>query len=423
MYIHENSFLKAAASPSKDVTRIRLNIDPVHPCSHHLIDACGHACGGTITRRSTQLPASQHATSIILFIGDGMGAEHREAGRWSAVGQSGQLAMDTLSVTGELQTASADFSITDSAAAATAMATGVKTENGHIGVDPDEVVLETILEIAEGRGMATGLVTTVEVSHATPAAFAAHVPDRNMMVEIALQMIGSGVDVLLGGGENEFLPTTELGCDPGFPGERTDGRNLITEAQTAGFTYVCDAAGLATVNTLTTDQLLGLFADEMMVRPFSPTLTEMTRTAIEILSRNPQGFFLMVEGGQIDKAAHVNDGANVIGDVIGFDEAVQVGLDYAALNPDTLVIVTADHETGGMTTSLSSGAQGPFLMPDSTPFYTSFSTGGHTADDVPVTTSGPWSSLIHGTHENTDVFTAMRRAIDWWVWIPFILNE
>jgi len=371
---------------------------------------------------STQLSASQHATGIILFIGDGMGAEHREAGRWSAVGQSGQLAMDTLSVTGELQTASADFSITDSAAAATAMATGVKTDNGHIGVDPDEVVLETILEIAEGRGMATGLVTTVEVSHATPAAFAAHVPDRNMMVEIALQVIGSGVDVLLGGGENEFLPTTELGCDPGFPGERTDGRNLIAEAQTAGFTYVCDATGLATVNTLTTDQLLGLFADEMMVRPFSPTLTEMTRAAIEILSRNPQGFFLMVEGGQIDTAAHVNDGANVIGDVIGFDEAVQVGLDYAALNPDTLVIVTADHETGGMSVSLTAGDQ-TFAMPDATPFYISFSTTNHTATNVPVSAIGPWSSFLQGTLQNTEVFFTMRKALDWWVWIPFILNE
>jgi alkaline phosphatase len=329
--------------------------------------------------------------------------------------------MDTLPHHGWLQTSSANAAITDSAAAATAMATGQKTDNGHIGVDPAEVSLETILEFAEARGLATGLVTNVPITHATPASFAAHVPDRNMYTEIARQMIQSGVDVLLGGGEDEFLPPTETGCY-GEPGERSDGRNLIAEAQSTGFTYVCDASGFAGVNTLTTDQLLGLFADEEMSRPFTPSLAMMTETAIEILGRNPQGFFLMVEGGQIDWAAHGNDGLNVIGDVIGFDEAVQVGLDNAALNPDTLVIVTADHETGSMSVNLTAGDQA-FAMPDATPFYISFSTGGHTADDVPVTTSGPWSSLIHGTHENTDVFTAMRRAIDWWVWIPFILNE
>jgi alkaline phosphatase len=202
----------------------------------------------------SQLPASQHATGIILFIGDGMGAEQRKAGRWDSVGQSGQLAMDGMPFQGWLQTSSANAAITDSAAAATAMATGQKTDNGHIGVDPAEVSLETILEFAEARGLATGLVTNVPITHATPASFAAHVPDRNMYTEIARQMIQSGVDVLLGGGEDEFLPPTETGCY-GEQGERSDGRNLIAEAQSTGFTYVCDASGFAGVNTLTTDQL------------------------------------------------------------------------------------------------------------------------------------------------------------------------
>lgn len=155
--------------------------------------------------------SSSHAMAIILFIGDGMGDEHRKAGRWASVGQSGQLAMDDLPYQGWLQTASADNPITDSAASATAMATGFKTDNGHISVNPDEAILETILEIAETRGMTTGLVTTVQISHATPAAFAAHVHDRNMYTEIALQMIESGVDVLLGGGEDEFLPANRNG--------------------------------------------------------------------------------------------------------------------------------------------------------------------------------------------------------------------
>lgn len=368
-------------------------------------------------------PADGHAQAMILFIGDGMGNEHRKAGRWASLGQSGQLAMDDLPYHGWLQTASADNPITDSAASATAMATGLKTDNGHISVDPDEAILETILEIAETCGMATGLVTTVQISHATPGAFAAHVPDRNMYTEIALQMIESGVDVLLGGGEDEFLPTAESGCYP-EAGERGDGRNLVSEAQSAGFVYVCDLAGLTAVNPLTTDRLLGLFADEGMVRPFSPSLEVMTGSAIEILQRDPDGFFLMVEGGQIDWAAHANDGANVIGDVIGFDEAVSVGLDYAALQPDTLVIVTADHETGGMATSLTSSGDpeedGPFFMPDSTPFYLNWTTTGHTAADVPVTASGPWSSMLLGTQQNTQVFFTVRKALDWWVWLPLV---
>lgn len=368
---------------------------------------------------------SSHANTIILFIGDGMGDEHRKAGRWASVGQSGQLAMDDLPYQGWLQTSSVDNPITDSAASATAMATGFKTDNGHISVNPDEAILETILEIAETRGMTTGLVTTVQISHATPAAFAAHVPDRNMYTEIALQMIESGVDVLLGGGEDEFLPATETGCYI-EPGERSDGRSLVLEAQAAGFTYVCDLAGLAAVNPLTTNRMLGLFADEGMVRPFSPSLALMTERAIEILSRDPDGFFLMVEGGQIDWAGHANDGANVIGDVIGFDEAVSVGLDYAALHPDTLVIVTADHETGGMAASLTSSddpeEDGPFLMPDSTPFYVNWTTTGHTAADVPVTASGPWSSTLQGTQQNTEVFFTMRKALDWWVWLPIVIK-
>jgi len=368
---------------------------------------------------------SSHAKAIILFVGDGMGDEHRKAGRWASVGQSGQLAMDDLPYHGWLQTASADNPITDSAASATAMATGLKTDNGHISIDPDEAILETILEIAETRGMATGLVTTVQISHATPGAFAAHVPDRNMYTEIALQMIGSGVDVLLGGGEDEFLPATETGCYI-EPGERGDGRNLVSEAQATGFTYVCDAAGLAGVNPLTTDRLLGLFADEGMVRTFSPSLALMTERALEILSRDSDGFFLMVEGGQIDWAGHANDGANVIGDVIGLDEAVSVGLDYAALHPDTLVIVTADHETGGMAASLTSsgdpGEDGPFFMPNSTPFYVNWTTTGHTEADVPVTASGPWSSTLQGTQQNTEVFFTMRKALDWWVWLPIVIK-
>lgn len=368
-------------------------------------------------------PAS-HAHAIILFIGDGMGAEQRKAAQWLSLGQTGQLVMDQLPEAGWSQTASADDPITDSAAGGTAISTGVKTNNGHVAVNPSGEVLETILEIAHARGWSTGLVTNVQMAHATPATFAAHVLSRSEMTTIAAQLLDEGVEVLLGGGEDEFLPVHQSGCFP-QPGERGDGRDLISEAMAAGYTYVCDHSGFEAVDPSSTTRLLGLFADEGMTRPYTPNLAAMTEQAIGILSKDPDGFFLMVEGGQIDWAGHGNEAALLMEDVIGLDAAVQVALDYQATAPDTLVIVTADHETGGMTASLSptylEGEEGPFLMPDGiTEFYVTWTTNGHTAANVPVTASGPRAADLQGAYENTHLFTVMRSAIDWWVWLPSI---
>jgi alkaline phosphatase len=369
-------------------------------------------------------PARSQAQAVMLFIGDGMGEAHRNAARWSNAGQSEALAMDRMPTLGWSQTASADSAVTDSAAAATALATGIKTNNGMIGQDPAGNPWTTILERAQASGMAVGLVTNVQMTHATPAAFAAHVPDRNMMTEIASQMLTTRVDVLLGGGEDEFLPGGITGCYP-EPGERTDGRNLITEAKNAGYTYVCDAASLAALDPASTSKLLGLFADEGMTRPYSPSLEEMTQKAIDILSQDPDGFFLMVEGGQIDWASHANNATNVISDAVGFDGAVALGKDYAASADNVLIIVTADHETGGMSVDLGSGDQGPFFMPEGTTFYVSWSTDYHTAADVPITAQGPWSDLLAGTHENTYIHEMMRQALglDWRIWLPLSNRE
>lgn len=355
------------------------------------------------------------ARAIILFIGDGLGEAQRTAARWSAVGQTGALAMDALPAAGWARTAPLSATVTDSAAAATALATGQKTVNRKIGVDPDDRPLLTILERARDRGWAVGLVTTTQLAHATPAAFAAHVPDRAMMTEIARQMIAAEVDVLLGGGEDEFLPPGAAGCYP-EPGERDDGRNLIAEATAAGYTYVCRAAELAAVDPAVTPRLLGLFADEGLARPFAPSLAEMTQRALELLAQDPDGFLLMVEGGQIDWAAHVNNATNVISDTLGLDEAVGVALAYAAGAPHTLVVVTGDHETGGMSADLTSSGRpdedGPFAMPDGTPFYVNWTTTGHTAADVPTTAQGPWSDLLDGAYENTHIHEVMRLALE-----------
>ncbi|MDH5507777.1 MAG: alkaline phosphatase, partial [Anaerolineae bacterium] len=281
------------------------------------------------TMESTVGPAA----GIILFIGDGMGEAQRTAGRWLSMGQDGQLAMDQMPVSGWSETRSLSSPITDSAAGATALASGIRTKNHRVGVDAEGNPTATILEQAKRLGWSVGLVTTTQMAHATPAAFAAHVLERNDMVEIALQMHTLGIDVLLGGGEDEFLPHGTTGCFPEF-GERSDGRNLIEEAQTAGYTYVCDAAALNALDPASTPRLLGLFADEGISRPFAPSLADMTKIAIQILSQNPNGFFLMVEGGQVDWASHDNKAEETMRSVLGLDSAVAVAQVYAATHPD-----------------------------------------------------------------------------------------
>lgn len=357
---------------------------------------------------------NQKAKNIILFIGDGMGAEHRKAARWFSVGRNGKLSMDDMPINGSLQTYSADNLITDSAAAATAMASGVKTNNGVIGLDENLSFVYTILEDAKTKGKLVGLVTTTHINHATPAAFASHIDDRSLMKEIAVQMLVSGIDVLLGGGEDDFLPTSYSGCYP-EQGERTDGRNLINEATSIGYLYVCDQISFDRIDPVSTYQLLGLFADEGMTRPFSPSLANMTRKAINILSNNSDGFFLMVEGGQIDWASHSNDAANAISDTLAFDDAVEVAKQFASITNDTLIIVTADHETGGMVISSSpsglSGEDGPFVTPDGDSFYINWSTTGHTAVNVPVTSQGPSSYRLDGVNDNTFIHEVMHGAL------------
>lgn len=347
---------------------------------------------------------------IILFIGDGMGPVQRAAARWVAVGPNGQLAMDALPVAGWSRTANVLGGITDSAAAATAMATGVKTTNGKIGQLPDGTPLVTILEQAQTRGLAVGLVTNTQMAHATPAAFAAHTGSRYAMAEIARQLLAARVDVLFGGGENAFLPEALTGAYP-EPGARTDGRNLIAEAVDAGYTYIWDLAGLHAVDPAVSPRVLGLFADEGLPRPHTPSLAALTEKALAVLGRNPQGFFLMVEGGQIDWACHSNDAALAIEDTLGFDAAVAVAQQYAQTAENTLLIVTGDHETGGMTLSQSANGGQTFTMLDGAPFYVTWTSDDHTAAHVPVTAQGPWSKQAAGSYENTHIYELMVAAL------------
>lgn len=359
-------------------------------------------------------PSQGSVRGIILFIGDGMGPNQRLGGQWAALGQEGVLVMDTLPVRGQVKTKAARSPLTDSAAAATAMATGVKTDNGNIGIDVNENPLPTILEQAQDLGWAVGLVTTVQVTHATPAAFAAHVTDRNNYTQIAIQIMDHQVDVLLGGGEDDFLSSSERGCYAGN-GLQPDGASLVDQAVSSGYVYVCTRDAFLSIDVLATKKLLGLFGGDGMAAPFQPSLAEMTKTAIEILSQDPEGFFLMVEAGQIDWAGHDNEAEDILQFTVGFDTAITEGLLYAVGEPNSLLIVTADHETGGMSLNLDGSGSfredGPFTMPDGTEFWVDWEVGGHTPIDVPLTAQGPWSELLWGEYQNTWIYKVMYFAL------------
>ena len=289
------------------------------------------------------------AKNVILMIGDGMGpSQFGAAWLYSNRVLGKELCMVEVMKSGRtayLVNDTADTMVTESAAAAGQIATGKRMTARALSMAADgKTPVKTILEIAKDKGMATGLVTTSGITDATPAAFAAHVPHRSDEASVADQELRAGVDVLMGGRKQFFLPEISAG-------KRQDGRNLLDEARSAGYAVVDSAAELERVEG---GRILGLFnmgnmAYEMDRDSTSePRLTEMTVKTLQVLSHNPKGFFAMIEGGRIDHAAHRNDAAATIRDTLAFDEAVGVVLEFQRTHPDTLLIVTADHETGGM---------------------------------------------------------------------------
>lgn len=328
-------------------------------------------------------PPQSRAKNVILLIGDGMGIAHRTAARVLSKGYTrgkanGTLAMDRLPFNGLLMTSSMDSLITDSAPGAHNYSTGNKTNNGMEGVFPDNTPadddnprIENLPEwIHRTFGMVTGIVSDAFVTDATPAAMVAHTQNRGNGTLIASQFVDgagqTGLKVLLGGGAYHFIPKSQTGS------RRTDERNVISDFKKEGFDFVETRAQLRAYRPAAGRKLLGLFnldnmnvafdklklADPNVVSAFpdQPFLDEMTRTAIDVLERYPNGFFLMVEGAHIDKQAHAMDAERSIYDVIQLDHAVEAALDFAIRtnsdsdpNNDTLVIVSADHECAGVT--------------------------------------------------------------------------
>jgi alkaline phosphatase len=320
--------------------------------------------------------------NIIFLIGDGTGLAQITAGQYALVGPDGLLNMQTMPVTGIVKTHSSDNLITDSASGATAYSCGLKTYNGAIGVDPNVTPCKTILELAEEKGLSTGLVSTSSITHATPASYAAHVEQRSMQEEIAVDFLDSGIEVFLGGGVKWFSPE-----------QRTDSLNLMGQFKDSGYQVLLNEQDLMNSNS---DRLLGLFAEDGMERnDGEPSSELMTRKALEILSQNDEGFFLMVEGSQIDWAGHGNDSEYLIREVQDFDNAVKAALEFAQEDGETLVVLTADHETGGMTLQRQQ-AEG-----DSLEIY--WTTGYHTGTPVPLMAYGPHALEFMGWRDNTYV--------------------
>jgi alkaline phosphatase len=292
--------------------------------------------------------------NIIFLIGDGMGVSFTSGYRYFKDNPA-TLELESTEfgpyLVGQQTTYPNDprYNVTDSAASATAMATGKKTYNGAIGINKDRVKLKSVLEAAKEKGKGTGLVATAQITHGTPAAFGAHVLQRKSMSAIAddyYQDLINGkhkIDVLLGGGAEWFI--------------RND-RNLVDEFVKDGYSYVTN---LKEMKYDKSNQVLGLFAKrglpKMIDRPKDiPSLADMAASAIERLSKNENGFFLMVEGSQIDWAAHDNDIVGVMSEMEDFEKAFKVAIDFAKKDGHTLVIATADHSTGGFTI----GAQGKY---------------------------------------------------------------
>jgi len=323
--------------------------------------------------------------NVILFIGDGMGLSHVTAGKYV----KGKLNMERFKTAGFATTHSASDLVTGSGASGSALATGYKTYNGAISVTPDSIPKKTSLEYAEENGKATGLVVTCAITHATPAAFCSHVDSRKKYNLIAEQIVEHEIEVLFGGGWNDFVPDTVEGS------RRKDSKNLLAVMEKR-MQIVRTAAGFYKLDTLKSAAALLFPGHPPVDSARTVSLKEFTQKAIQILSNDKDGFFLMVEGSQIDWGGHDNDKDYIISEVIDFDEAVGAGLDFAEKNGETLIIVTADHETGGF--GINNGSYEKKEITEA-----GFTTGHHTATMVPVFSYGPGKDAFSGITDNAEI--------------------
>lgn len=304
--------------------------------------------------------------------------------------KKGTLNLEQCTAIGFHKSQSSDSYVTDSAAGATAFACGEKTYNGAIGVDVNKKALPTILEAAEKKGLSTGLVATCSITHATPACFISHQPSRSLDEAIAHDFMATDIDVFIGGGRKFFE-------------KRADGKNLVDSLKAKNYQI---ASSIQEVKNINKGKLAAFLADEQQPK-FSDgrgdQLVPSTETALAILSQNKKGFFAMIEGSQIDWGGHANDTQYIINEMVDFDNAIGKVLDFAKKDGNTLVIITADHETGGF--SLINGNMKTGEVTGK------FTTGDHTGVMIPVFAYGPGAEKFIGIYENTAIYHKMMEAI------------
>lgn len=340
---------------------------------------------------NVQANHNQYPKNIILLIGDGMGISTISAAKIDHK----KLNLEHFKHIGLVSNHSTDHLITDSAASATAMSTGYKTKNRMIAMSPNGKKLETTLEIAQTKHMKTGLVVTSSITHATPASFISHVKSRYLQTEIAHQISKNPPDVIIGGGLGYFLPKSHL------LSLRKDDFHLLSHFPNP-YQIITNHHDFKKIKNPT--HLLALLDQDGLPQASSRkiSLKTMTKKAINILSQSKNGFFLMVEGSQIDWMAHDNLGTELVEEMIDFDDAIGAALRFQKSNPNTLILVTADHETGGFgITQASKNKIKEFK----------FLSKEHTSQLVPIFSSGPQAEKFTGFLDNTDIGKMMIEII------------
>ena len=346
-------------------------------------------------RQASNTPQSPLITAkpknVIFLIGDGMGMPQITGTMYM---NNNKTVFERFQNIGFHKSHSSDNLVTDSAAGATAFASGVKTYNGAIGVDAQKQSVPTLLEKAEQKGMATGLVATSSITHATPAAFIAHVSGREEAQLIALDFLDTEIDIFIGGGLDAFA-------------RRDDQRNLVEELTVKGYEITSFFDKDIKELNVRTNKNIGYFTangEPLPVREGRDYLPKATEKTLDFLKdRSPNGFFLMIEGSQIDWAGHANDGNYLLTEMNEFEGVVGQALDFAEKDGNTLVIVTGDHETGGFAVQPGSKLND---------IDVAFTTKHHTAIMIPVFAEGPGEELFRGIYENTDIFFKIKSLLD-----------
>jgi len=346
--------------------------------------------------------APQKAKNVIFLIGDGTGLSQISSAFYFKESSPNYARFKHI---GLIKTSSSKEDITDSAAGATAFASGVKSYNGAIGVADDSTEVKTLVEIISPQNIKTGVISTSSIQHATPASFYAHALNRGMYENIAADMAVSDIDFAAGGGIKFFQ-------------RRKDGKKLFADMEAKGFSIDTTALGdFASIQQQS--KMAYILANnhlEAFAKGRGDFLPKATELGIQFLNKdvdNPN-FFLMVEGSQVDWGGHANDASYLISELIDFDDAIGKALDFAEKDGNTLVIVTADHETGGFTlSSTQKKTEEGKSYSDYNEITGTFSTNGHSATLIPVFAFGPGAEAFSGIYENTEIFYKILEVTGW----------